>query len=62
MKMEQELAVPIARRTALVVSVEAGKPANELDECEWDELYRSLSADLERRYPELHAPLFGSEL
>jgi hypothetical protein len=59
MKAEKELDVPIAHRTGHVISVKSGKPANEMDESEWESLYSELCDELKQRYPELYDRLFA---
>ena len=58
MKAEKELGIPIDLRTGFIISTKARKPANELDACEWEELYSALCVRLKREYPELHQRLF----
>jgi hypothetical protein len=58
MKAEKELGVPINRRTGFAISVKKGKPANELQECKWEEFYLSLCDQLKRDYPDLYKQLF----
>lgn len=58
MKAEKELGIPTTRRTAFAISVDKGKPANELEEPEWEEFYSALCDQLKRDYPELHKQLF----
>ena len=61
MKMEKELAIPLVHRTSSIVAADAGKPANELDEKEWGDLYSWLCERLKARYPDEHARLFQPE-
>lgn len=58
MKAEKEQALPVNRRTGGVVDATTGKPANELTEAEWDELYEALCRRLKHEYPDLHQRLF----
>lgn len=58
MKVERELAIPMQQRTAFVFSAATGKPANELNEREWRELYIALCGELRRHFPELYERLF----
>ena len=58
MKAEKEFGIPINRRTGFAISVEKGKPANELEEAEWEEFYSALCGQLKRDYPELYKQLF----
>ena len=61
MRAEKECGIPISRRTGFAVSVEHGKPANELDESDWEDFYESLCDQLKERYPDLHTQLFESQ-
>src|SRR5579871_6954850 len=55
MKAEQELGIPICRRTGFAISTEAGKAANEMTVSEWARFYSLLCAELERSYPDIHS-------
>jgi hypothetical protein len=61
MKAEKEVDIPIPRRTGFAISVERGKPANELDEPQWDEFYSQLCGQLKRDYPELYLQVFPDD-
>jgi hypothetical protein len=41
--------------------VERGKPANELDESQWNEFYSELCGQLKRDYPELYQQVFPDD-
>jgi hypothetical protein len=58
MKAEKEHGIPVNRRTGFAISVEKGKPANELEESKWEAFYSSLCGQLKRDYPELFKELF----
>jgi hypothetical protein len=58
MKAEKEHGIPINRRTGFAISVRKGKPANKLEESDWEEFYSSLCDQLRRDYPELYEQLF----
>jgi len=58
MKAEKELGIPIAYRTGFAISVEKRKPANQLEEPEWEEFYAALCGQLKRDYPELYKQVF----
>ena len=58
MKAEKEHGIPVNRRTGFAISVEKGKPANELEESKWEAFYSSLCDQLKRDYPELFKELF----
>ncbi len=61
MMKEKEWGIPLPRRTAFAISVKKGKPANQLDDAEWEEFYHSLCYQLKRDYPDLHKQLFPTE-
>jgi hypothetical protein len=61
MKAEKEMGIPVSRRTGFVISVNRGKPANELDESQWDEFFSELCGQLKRDYPELYQQVFPDD-
>ena len=58
MQAEKAQGIPLTRRTGFVISVEHGKPARDLSEEQWEELYAGLAAELQRDYPQLYGQLF----
>jgi hypothetical protein len=58
MKAEQELGIPLSRRTGFAISVETGKRGNEMTQNEWNHFYADLCEELRRDYPELFQRLF----
>ena len=61
MKAGKQLGIPISRRTGFAISVEKGKPANELEAFAWEEFYVALCGQLKRDYPELYELLFRED-
>ena len=61
MSAEREAKLPIELRTGFVISVEYGKPANELDQQSWDSFYSKRCSELKVKYPDLHDSIFGSD-
>jgi len=59
MKAEKERDIPIKYRSGFAVSVKKGKAANRLTKREWEELYRTLSRQLKKEYPEMYSELFA---
>jgi len=61
MKAEKELGIPIARRTGFAISVNTGKPANEMEESDWEQFFSALCGQLKRDYPDMYERLFPEE-
>lgn len=58
MKAEEEMNIPIERRTGFAVSVKTGEAANEMAKREWESFYGGLCGQLNREYPDLYFSLF----
>ncbi len=61
MKAEKEMDIPINLRSGFAISTKIGKPANEMNELEWDGFYSVLSEQLKRDYLYLYIDLFSEK-
>jgi hypothetical protein len=60
MKAEKEMDIPIGSRSGFAISTKTGRAANNMDEQEWEDFYKSLFEQLKKEYPDLYKNLYSS--
>jgi hypothetical protein len=55
MKAEQEMNIPVHRRTTAMLATSGAKKATVITAHEWEQLYSKMTHQLKREYPELAA-------
>lgn len=58
MNAEKKAGIPVERRSGFAVSVEKGKPANELDETDWEDFFQRICERLKTKYPTVYQHVF----
>jgi hypothetical protein len=61
MKAEKEMDIPINSRSGFAISTKTGRAANNMDEQEWEDFYKSLFEQLKKEYPDLYKKLYPPE-